>query len=106
MSVDNILSEAYFSYNFILSIRRMDKMQRIELTRNLITKEQLLSLTKTIDLSILQVCQLVHVTDRSIHLKKNDDKLNMSITDRAYNIAYIYSEIYDAYKKEYLITIG
>lgn len=96
MSSGNTLS-LLSSYESILSLRSICYSTAIEQIQKGITKKQLVQFKDVLDITFSELAGLLHVTDRTLYLKNNEDVLSETMADHAFSIARIYSIVYNAF---------
>ena len=92
---DKQTSEGLFkSFESILNLETISFTERIEYVKSGFTKKQLSDLKEVIELDWVTLAQLLTVTDRTLHLKKENDLLGFNASDRMMAIAEVYSQGY------------
>ncbi|QEH39443.1 antitoxin Xre/MbcA/ParS toxin-binding domain-containing protein [Chitinophaga sp. XS-30] len=93
MSTISLLS----SYEAILSLQSVCYSIITDQIHRGITKKQLVQFKDVLDITFSELAGLLHVTDRTLYLKNNEDVLSETLADHAFSIAQIYSIVYNAF---------
>lgn len=86
------------SYESIQQLERVMFTVKVDYVKNGITKLELAAFREIIDLDWVTLSQLLTVTDRTLHLKKEHERLGLNVSDRVMAIAEVYGLGYNTFQ--------
>ena len=89
--------------NFITHYKSLNLFEREKLAKSGITKSQLLELREAMGLSLQQISELMAITDRTLYLKRDSDRLSRIVTDRVLALLEIYHGALQIFKERFLL---
>lgn len=79
----------------LASLHELSLKDRIRFAESGISKEELTLIKKMLHLDYDRLSNLLHITNRSMHLKKGNDVFNLSVSDRIMALLELYSFGYE-----------
>lgn len=92
--------DLFESYESVLGIEKLDFRRKIDLVKRGITKDQLSKFKMIIDLDWMSLGRLLNIANRTLHLKKGNERFNQGVSDRILAIAEVYSFGYMVYEDQ------
>jgi len=78
------------SFEAILSLEKMNFKTKIELAKEGITKDTLSDLKEIFELRWVNICHMLNISSRTLHVTQGNEKFNQMVSDRIITIIGVY----------------